>query len=147
MKRIIVLLALLLMQFAAIAQNTPGEYLIQLPELPDSFCQQTPEEIMKWADGLSPIRNRMQELLTEEKYAREETVAKGEPDMTLFDPTAEAAREKLRLTAGMNRMTYASYSFKTKYGVWMENLLAFTEELALVFDDVPGTGSIDGELR
>lgn len=248
MKKPVILLTLLLLHFAAIAQNTPGEYLELLQDLPDSFCKQTPEAIMKWADCLTPIRDRMQELLAEEKSAREEAVAKGEPNMALFDPSNEAVREKFRLTAEksealqqkvtisqqevlsayveekgrvtikyteplrelnmefeealaagrntnvlrerirameatrceeltvirreyltayrkflednmstfirineltdeMNRMTYASYSFKTRYGAWMEILLAFTEELALIFDDAPGTGSIDGELR
>jgi hypothetical protein len=247
MNKITVLFVMLLASGALVAQNTPDEYLRQLPELPDSFCRQTPEAIMEWADHLSPLRDRMQELLAQEKHENKDAVDKGEPNMALFDPSGEAARERYRLTgeksealqrevtvslweiqsaftdgkgrvtakydepygelmreyrealaAGrdisvlknrirameaercremaevrkeyltnyrrylqdnmaklisineltdeLNRMTYASYTFKTRYGLWMESLLAFTDALILVYDDVPGTGSIMGEL-
>lgn len=239
MRKVIIVLTLLLPLCGMLAQNTPDEYLARLPQLPDDLCIQTNEAMVDWADGLNPLRDRMQELLAEEKITREEAVAKGEPNMALFDPDNEsdverfrttmarseelqmnltaaiekisaeyiegksrvtikyhepvqdlhaelseaqasgknttALREKIRaieteecrelavvrrdflttyreflqenmpsmirineLTDELNRMTYASYSFKTRYGLWMENLLAFIEELALVYDDVPG---------
>jgi len=239
MRKVIILLVLLLPPCSILAQNTPDEYFARLPQLPDNLCIQTPEAIADWVDGLTPLRNRMQELLAEEKNAREEAVAKGQPNMALFSQDNDSAAERLRvtmekseklqtdLTAGiekiasdyiegkgkvickyheslndlhaelseaqtsgkntaalrekiraveseechelavvrrdflssyrkfleekmpsmirvneltdeLNRMIYDSFGFKTRYGFWMESLLAFIDELALVYDDVPG---------
>ena len=242
MRKILIFLALLLPLCDMLAQNTPDEFLAMIPQLPDNLYIQKHEAIAEWADALTPLSDRMQELLAEEKSAGEEAVAKGQPNMALFNPDNESAveryrttmagseelqmnltaaiekisaeyiegksrvtikyhepihdlhvelseaqasgknttalRERIRvieteecrelavvrrdfltayreflqenmpsmirineLTDELNRMTYESYEFKTRYGFWMSSLHAFIDELAHLYDDVPGSGS------
>ena len=61
---------LLTASYAVAQNNTPQYFLNQLPALPGNFCSANHDEIERWNDRITLLKDKMMELHVAEKYAK-----------------------------------------------------------------------------
>lgn len=239
--KVLILCAALLATGRIVAQESPESFMKQLPPLPENICNESSESMAKWFDRLSALKGRMEDLNLTEKRQREEALAAAQPNLELYEPSNQAAQERLRkvmdelaaidlksgsiidetvspflndrntiidkyhtmlqplynergeaiaggrnddpvrakilrleqeqchelalirgafltkyrgilnelvaygiradsLVDEVNRMSYKSYTFKIRYGFWLEYIIAYADDLMKIFDDNPDNG-------
>lgn len=87
---------LLTASYAVAQNNTPQYFLNQLPALPGNFCSANHDEIERWNDRITLLKDKMMELHVAEKYAKEEYQATVKPNLALYEPSNEAVRERFK---------------------------------------------------
>ena len=93
--RILIISFLLCNTVEIVAQNnTPQYFLSQLLSLPDNFCGACHDEIERWNDRITLLKDEMMELHVAEKYAKEEYQATVKPNLAIYEPTNEAMRKR-----------------------------------------------------
>lgn len=81
-----------------VAQNdTPQYFLNQLPAIPDNFCGASDDNIVRWNDRVTTLKDKMMELHEAEKYAKEEFQATLKPNSALYEPSNEAMCERFQI--------------------------------------------------